>query len=107
PTHQRQTAIPPVVAPDKQGNNHPSIPPNGVYQTDSDRIIIAASTESHWQKSCELLGRREWMADQRFQSGQNRTENRNVLNAMISEELKQKSADYWLNKIRHQGIPVG
>src|SRR5699024_548653 len=48
-----------------------------------------------------------WMADQRFQSGQNRTENRDVLNAMISEELKQKSADYWLNKIRHQGIPVG
>lgn len=106
-TFQGQTAITLGVAPEKQGNNHPSITPYGVYPTASDRIIIAASTESHWQKFCELLGRREWMADQRFQSGQNRTENRNVLNAMISEELKQKSADYWLNKIRHQGIPVG
>lgn len=104
---QGQKALSTGVAPERQGNDHPSITPYGSYETATDPLILAVSTERHWASLCEILGRRDLKEDPRFATGNDRSAHREVLNSEIRRELLKEPADHWLPAIRARGIPAG
>lgn len=104
---QGQAALSTGVAPQRRGNNHPSITPYGVYETSTVPIIIAVSTQKHWRDFCILIGRPELETDTRFETGAHRTEHRDELNQILNAELSEQSAEHWIRKISEVGIPVG
>lgn len=104
---QGQGALTTGVAPQRRGNDHPSITPYGVYETATVPIIIAVSTQKHWRDFCEILGRADLVTDQRFETGAQRTVHRDELNALINAELQSASADTWIERISAAAIPVG
>lgn len=104
---QGQRAISAGEAAHRQGNSHPSITPYGAYNTKTDQIVIAVSTEKHFRDFAALLDRTEWLEDPRFSTSRERTNHRADLNPLIDEALQSRAAEEWIEAIQDLGIPVG
>lgn len=91
--------------PKKMGTNHASFAPYGSYATTDESIMIGISNNALFTKLCKVLGKEEWVDDDRFSTNINRVENRKELNECIESVFKTKSADYWIDKLEKGGIP--
>ena len=93
--------------PKQAGNNHPTSIPTGVFPTADGHINIAVVGERIWDRFCRALGVLEWMEDARFEDNAKRAENRDALNALISECTGEKSSAYWIEMLTEAGVPTG
>ncbi|SHL54721.1 Crotonobetainyl-CoA:carnitine CoA-transferase CaiB [Micrococcus luteus] len=104
---QGQRAVSTGEAAHRQGNSHPSITPYGAYPTRTDHIVLAVSTEKHFQDFATLVGRTEWLDDPRFNTSRARTQHRDELDPLIEQALSTRSAEEWITAIQELGIPIG
>jgi crotonobetainyl-CoA:carnitine CoA-transferase CaiB-like acyl-CoA transferase len=79
----------------------------GVFPAADGPINIAASTPAQFERFCETAGRLDWLQDERFSSTRRRTENREGLNAAISQETRKRPAAWWIERLEAAGIPCG
>ena len=93
--------------PEQAGNNHPTSIPTGVFPTADGHINIAVVGERIWGRFCRALGAEEWLEDKRFNSNVDRSENRDALNAMISERTREKPGTQWIELLTEAGVPSG
>jgi crotonobetainyl-CoA:carnitine CoA-transferase CaiB-like acyl-CoA transferase len=91
----------------QMGNDHPTLAPMGVFPAADGPINIAASTPAQFERFCEVAGRPDWLADERFSSTRRRTENRAALGAAISEETQKRPGAWWIEHLEAAGIPCG
>jgi len=77
--------------PKPQGSQHPNLVPYGVFPASDGSIIIACLTNAFWERICKALGLQEAIKDLRFDSLQNRRDNRLLVNEMISEVTRQQT----------------
>lgn len=91
--------------PRKMGSNHASFAPYGAFLTADESIMIGISNDSLFARLCKVLGREEWIEDERFKTNLDRVRNRNELNASIEEVFKTKSAKEWIVKLEDGGVP--
>ncbi len=91
----------------QMGNDHPTICPMGVFPAADGQINIAASTPAQFERFCDVVGRRDWLEDERFSSTRRRTEHREALNAAIAEETCKRPAAWWIERLEEAGIPCG
>jgi crotonobetainyl-CoA:carnitine CoA-transferase CaiB-like acyl-CoA transferase len=89
------------------GNGHPNIVPYTAYPVADGMIAVAVGNDAQFRKFAELLGYAEWGADARFVRNQDRVVNRQLLDGMITDVLKQASAETWIGRLRAGGIPCG
>ena len=89
------------------GNDHPTIAPSSVYETADGHINIAASWPAQWSTLCEVMGRTDWLADERFRSSRGRVANRDALNAVITAETRTRPSAHWVALLETVGIPCG
>jgi formyl-CoA transferase len=78
-----------------------------VFPAADSPINIAASTPAQFERFCEVVGRQEWLTDERFSSTRRRTEHREALNAAIAEETCKRPAAWWIERLEEAGIPCG
>jgi CoA:oxalate CoA-transferase len=104
---QGQKAITTGQAAQRQGNDHPSITPYGVYPTATEPVVLAVSTQRHWAQFCTLIDREDLRDDPRFATGKDRTAHRGALNVEITAALAEHPAEHWLEALRGLGIPAG
>ncbi|MEE8445026.1 MAG: CaiB/BaiF CoA-transferase family protein [Alphaproteobacteria bacterium] len=95
------------VVPGQAGNNHPTSIPTGVFPTSDGHINIAAPGDRIWKRLCRALGKEAWLEDARFDSHEKRSENRDVLNPMISEVLKAETSEHWVGLLTAKGVACG
>ena len=93
--------------PKQAGNNHPTSIPTGVFPTADGHINIAVVGERIWDRFCRALGVLEWMEDARFEDNAKRAENRDALNALISERTREKPGAHWIDLLTEAGVPTG
>ena len=91
----------------QMGNDHPTICPMGVFPAADSQINIAASTPAQFERFCDVVGRPDWLEDERFSNTRRRTENREGLNAAIATETRKRPADWWIDRLEAAGIPCG
>jgi crotonobetainyl-CoA:carnitine CoA-transferase CaiB-like acyl-CoA transferase len=78
------------VDPQPRGSEHPNLVPYGVFPAQDGSIVIACLMNSFWQRICQALGRQDWVQDPRFETIEQRRDNRNVVNEMIAQFTRQK-----------------
>lgn len=93
--------------PPQEGNNHPTITPMGLYPTADGHINIAATSDANFTTFCGLIGIASMASDERFATASLRHRNKQALNALITEALKQKTSREWFEILVAAGLPSG
>ncbi|MFW6120139.1 MAG: CaiB/BaiF CoA transferase family protein [Petrotogales bacterium] len=89
------------------GNRHPSIAPFASFETSNGMINIAIGNNNLWEKFCNIIDMPELINDERFHSNPLRVKNIEALTELISEQLKQKTSEEWLEIFEVNNIPSG
>ncbi|WP_159992782.1 CaiB/BaiF CoA-transferase family protein [Roseomonas sp. 18066] len=93
--------------PKQAGNNHPTSIPTGVFPTSDGHINIAASGQRIWERSAEVLGRKDWLANPDYATGSARSKNRDTLNAEIAAVTATRTSADWVEALNEAGVPCG
>jgi formyl-CoA transferase len=94
-------------APGQAGNNHPTVAPTGVFRTKDGQITIAASGQSMFRRLCETLELPELLNDPRFEKPEDRSKNRDPLNAILEQRLVCYAQEEIVERLNEAGVPAG
>ena len=96
-------------APARIGNADLVMAPHGCYPCkDEDRwIVIAVSDDMEWQSLCQVLGRRDWAAEERFSGSVGRLRHREELDGMLGETTAPWDAHRLMRALQAAGVPAG
>lgn len=89
------------------GNEHPTTVPTNLYPCADGSVNIAVSGDVIWRRLCDALGKPDWVKDPRFVDAPNRKENRDALNAEISEVTKTMTMAEIVDTLLEKGVPTG
>ncbi len=95
------------VVPAAMGNRHPSIAPYEVFQTADRPFVLAVGNDRQFAGLCEVLGRPDLPADERYATNSARVANREKLAAILNEALSTASADHWFDALTARRVPCG
>ena len=87
------------------GTAHPSIAPFQAFRAKDSWIIIAIGGDKLWGQFCNVLGRRDLIEDTRFRTNPLRSDNRETLAGILTEELIKKTTEDWVVIFNENGIP--
>jgi len=93
------------LVPEPLGNAHPNIVPYQLFETADRPIILAAGNDRLFERTCEVVGRPELAADERFATNAARVRNRDALIPLLSTELAGRSAAEWLEAFEAAAVP--
>ena len=93
--------------PRRYGNGHPSVVPYQVFATQDGHIIIAVGNDSQFRRYCEVIGRPDLAADERFRTASGRLVNRDALIPQLESAMKTRPSAEWLDSMEKNGIPSG
>ncbi len=95
--------------PQRLGNRHAVFTPFQTFETKDGDIAIAmvGGERNQWPLFCAAIGHLEMMDDERYQTGELRTQHYSVLEPVLSHALKMKTTDEWLKELSELGIPCG
>ena len=94
-------------APERHGNAHPNIVPYQDFETASGRIAVAAANDGLFAAMCRVLELDELAREERFATNPARVENRSELIPLLSDRLRERSAEEWVEALEVAGVPVG
>ena len=60
-----------------------------------------------WERFCQTLGTPEWITKPDYATNANRSKNRDVLNAEISEHTATRTSVDWVERFNTAGVPCG
>ena len=93
--------------PKQAGNDHPTSIPTGVFTTADGAMNIAAAGQAIYARFVKVMGRPEWLEDERFATSSARSKNRHALNALIDEATRTNTTAYWVETMNAAGVPCG
>ena len=91
--------------PKRMGRKHWNVAPYGVFETADSYIAMGVINEPMWQSFCRAIDQEKWLDDERFGTFYSRVDNRDVLDSLVEERLREKSTDEWLNILLDHDIP--
>lgn len=94
-------------APPRIGNAHPQLTPYQPYKASDKYFNLGVGSERLWMKFCELMGQQALANDARFANNEQRTRNRDALNALLEPLFLERSAAEWVALFRQERIPCG
>jgi glutaryl-CoA transferase len=93
--------------PRRTGNAHPNIQPQDVFASRDGHMVLVVGNDGQFAKCCEVLGRPEWAADERFAKNAGRVRNLTVLRPLIAEILLTRDTADWIARLEAAGVPCG
>jgi crotonobetainyl-CoA:carnitine CoA-transferase CaiB-like acyl-CoA transferase len=94
-------------APQRQGNEHPSIAPYETFRCADDHLNVAVGNESLWRRFAEALGQPGWLDDPRYRTNADRLGHRASLVAAIEAVLAGWTRADALARLQAAGVPCG
>jgi itaconate CoA-transferase len=91
------------------GINHATISPYGAYRCrDQQDVVLAIQNEREWARFCEqVLGNAAHAADPRLESNVSRVNNRDYVDALISDVFAGLDQQQAIERLRAAGIAFG
>ncbi len=93
--------------PQPLGSRHPAITPFEAFESADGHIIIAIGNDTLWAKFCEHVGQKNLISDARFSTNVERTANHSELFPILSEIMRQRTTDEWIDALENIGVPCG
>lgn len=87
------------------GSRHPSMVPFDVYPSADRDIVIALGSYRDWPRFCNAIGMPELAEDARFIQDDDRIDNGDALDAILSERLRSQPAEHWISVLHDNSIP--
>ena len=91
--------------PGPMGTAFATIVPYACFPTADREIAVAVASDKLWRSFCEAIERPDLAADSRFATNALRVEHREVLEPLIAEIFRTKSAAHWLAALASRGVP--
>ncbi len=105
-----ETGKPPV----KRGNAHPNIAPYQPFRAADGWFILAAGTETHWQRLVSTMQQQypeagEALAGEEklFETNADRVANREELERRLNGYFSRENVSVWIERFEGAGIPCG
>lgn len=95
------------VVPKQAGNNHPTSIPTGVFKTSDGYMNIGVAGQDIWKRFARMMGREDWIEDERYATIPARSENRDALNAEIEGMTVSRTTAEWIAMMNEAGVPAG
>jgi len=91
------------------GTRHPIFTPFQVFQTKDGYIAVTTmgGVNDQWPLFCSVIDRLDIMDDARFETGWLRTQNYEILEPILTEAMKAKTSQQWLQEFEAVGIICG
>lgn len=95
--------------PQAMGSLHPNIAPYGeLFRTKDDQLItFAIGNDKQFQKLCEFLKLNELITDSRFETNQDRVNNRDLLFSRLNNEIVKFSFNDLYKACLNLDLPIG
>ena len=93
--------------PRRNGNAHPNIQPQDVYACADGDVILVVGNDGQFAKLCEVLGRTEWVADERYATNAQRVRNIAELSLQLRELFGQWQRERLIEALDDAGVPCG
>lgn len=94
-------------APPRQGNDHATIAPYGVYKTKDGHINIAAGTDAMWKTLAKVLNIDNGLVNGPFATNKDRMANKHILRDAMEAGLATATSDEWIRGLNDAGIACG
>jgi crotonobetainyl-CoA:carnitine CoA-transferase CaiB-like acyl-CoA transferase len=95
------------VVPGRMGNRHPSIAPYELLRCGEGELVLAVGNDRQFRDLCEVLGKPELAAAERFATNPSRVEHRDELRPLLEEALSAHPAAEWVERLRPHRVPAG
>lgn len=82
-----------------------SVAPYRCFQASDGEIVIAAINDRLFERLCDVLGHREWLADHRFARSRARAEHRADIHALIEPIIATADRATWRQRLGEAGVP--
>ena len=76
------------------------------YETRDGHIAVLVVSDDEWEGLCRGFGCLDWLEDERFRSVDGRLANSEVLDEMMSIELKRETTDTWVERLQGEQVPA-
>ena len=93
-------------APKKSGNNHPILAPYGLFKSSDGEVAVAPASDKFCVIFLECIELSDLLNQEIYKNNENRMKNRQSLNDIINDKMKQKTSDYWIKKLNYAGCPA-
>lgn len=91
--------------PKRAGNKHPNIQPQDVFACEDGYVVLVVGNDGQFAKFCEVIGRSEWVSDERYATNGARVRNQQSLLPLIGEILLSKPMAVWAGFLDSAGVP--
>jgi crotonobetainyl-CoA:carnitine CoA-transferase CaiB-like acyl-CoA transferase len=95
------------VAPQRQGNSHPSLAPYQDFRTADGSMLLAIGNNGQFARFCEAAGHADWAADPRFATNTLRVRHREVLIPQMEAVTRTRSSADWIALLEDKAVPCG
>jgi crotonobetainyl-CoA:carnitine CoA-transferase CaiB-like acyl-CoA transferase len=95
------------VNPGRLGNRHPTVVPYKTFEVADGIMIIAIGNDGQFRAFCTEMGVAEWADDARFASSRQRLINRNAIEAMVQDAVREQSISDLIARLSAAGVPCG
>ena len=95
------------VSPRRAGNAHQNLVPYQVFAASDGHLIVAVGNDSQFKAYCRVIGLTDLSADVRFSTNSNRVINRDALVPLLTDVMRLKARDHWLDALEKAGVPAG
>ncbi len=91
------------------GTRHPVMTPFQAFQTEDGYIAVAlrGGIKDQWPLFCAAIDRVDIIDDPRFEDGWMRTQNYEALEPILTEAMKTRTTQEWVEELEQAGIPCG
>jgi len=95
------------VNPGRLGNRHPTVVPYKTFEVADGIMIIAIGNDGQFRAFCKEMGVPEWAADERFATSRARLVNRDAIEAMVQDVVREHDSGTLIERLAAAGVPAG
>lgn len=93
--------------PARSGAIHPTIIPQGSFQTKDGYIVIAAFNQKFWRNLCRALERPDWITHEHYKDMAGRAKHRETLFVELKALFKARTTAEWTPILSSHDVPYG
>ncbi len=93
--------------PGRLGNRHPTVVPYTTFAVADGVLIIAVGNDLQFRAFCAEMGVPELAEDPRFALARDRLINRDAIEAIVADLVREHSRDDLIARLEAAGVPVG
>ena len=94
-------------APQRRGNEHPSIHPFCVLEAADGWLCLCIGNDALWGRFCKATDRPAWAEDRRFITNRQRVAHRVALDLLLHPLIRTRTVAQWRALLDEAGVPTG